>query len=243
MQRSGCYPLLHFTMKKPKQLIFDFKINRKAGLRHFYFQSEELKSLFNLENFSQLPQELLILGATGAGKSYLLQAYFNDATSIGMNIGYLPLKALLSANISSFEGYEDFELVLIDGIEMLSGSKELQTALFNFLNHAFSSDCHVILTSSTALPKLNFFADLYSRLTRMETHNLEVLLNDNLARALSVVSESYEISISEKEVDFLLKRYKRDIKSLMVALHSLDDLSASQKRKITVPLIREFLDS
>jgi len=41
----------------------------------------------------------------------------------------------------------------------------------------------------------------------------------------------------------LLKRYKRDIKSMMVALHSLDDLSASQKRKITVPLIREFLDS
>jgi DnaA family protein len=77
----------------------------------------------------------------------------------------------------------------------------------------------------------------------METHNLEVLLDDNLARALSIVSESYEISISEKEVDFLLKRYKRDIKSMMVALHSLDDLSASQKRKITVPLIKEFLDS
>ena len=68
-------------MQKHKQLIFDFDLNQKAGLNHFYFQSDRLASLFGLENFSQLPKELLLMGLPGTGKSYLTQAILNDATS------------------------------------------------------------------------------------------------------------------------------------------------------------------
>ena len=230
-------------MQKPKQLIFDFDLNQKAGLIHFYFQSERLASLFDLENFSQFPKELLLMGLPGAGKSYLTQAILNDATSKEIKATYLPLQAILKTAVTSLEGYEQFELVIIDGLEHLSSKQDWQTIVFNFLNLAYESHCKVILTAAVNIPELNFFPDLHSRLMRMEMESLTPLQNDDLRQAIAYVCDSYDITISSKEVEYLLKRYQRDISSIMTAIHSLDALSASQKRRITVPLIKEFLDS
>jgi len=230
-------------MQKPKQLIFDFDLNQKAGLNHFYFQADRLASLFNLENFSLLPKELLLMGLPGTGKSYLAQAILNDSTSKEIKASYLPLQAITKTAVTSLEGYEQFELVIIDGLEHLSSTKSWQTTIFNFLNLAYGSYCKVILTAAVNIPELNFFPDLHSRLMRMEMEPLTTLQNDNLRQAIAHVCDSYDISISSKEVEYLLKRYQRDIGSIMTAIHSLDALSASQKRRITVPLIKEFLDS
>ena len=230
-------------MQKPKQLIFDFDLNQKAGLNHFYFQADRLASLFNLENFSLLPKELLLMGLPGTGKSYLAQAILNDATSKEIKASYLPLQAITKTAVTSLEGYEQFELVIIDGLEHLSSTKSWQTTIFNFLNLAYGSYCKVILTAAVNIPELNFFPDLHSRLMRMEMEPLTTLQNDNLRQAIAHVCDSYDISISSKEVEYLLKRYQRDIGSIMTAIHSLDALSASQKRRITVPLIKEFLNS
>ena len=230
-------------MQKPKQLIFNFELNQKAGLNHFYFQSERLVSLFDLENFSQLPKELLLMGLPGTGKSYLTQAILNDATSKEIKATYLPMQAILKTEVTSFDGYEQFELVIIDGLEHLSSKQDWQTIVFNFLNLAYESHCKVILTAAVNIPELNFFPDLHSRLMRMEMESLTPLQNDALRQAIAYVCESYDITISSKEVEYLLKRYQRDIGSIMTAIHSLDALSASEKRRITVPLIKEFLDS
>ena len=230
-------------MQKPKQLIFDFDLNQKAGLNHFYFQAERLASLFNLENFSLLPKELLLMGLPGTGKSYLAQAILNDSTSKEIKASYLPLQAITKTAVTSLEGYEQFELVIIDGLEHLSSKQDWQTIIFNFLNLAYESHCKVILTAALNIPELNFFPDLHSRLMRMEMESLAPLQNDTLRQAIAYVCDSYDISISSKEVEYLLKRYQRDIGSIMAAIHSLDTLSASQKRRITVPLIKEFLNS
>jgi len=230
-------------MQKPKQLIFDFDLNQKAGLNHFYFQADRLASLFNLENFSLLPKELLLMGLPGTGKSYLAQAILNDSTSKEIKASYLPLQAITKTAVTSLEGYEQFELVIIDGLEHLSSKQDWQTIIFNFLNLAYESHCKVILTAALNIPELNFFPDLHSRLMRMEMESLAPLQNDTLRQAIAYVCDSYDISISSKEVEYLLKRYQRDIGSIMAAIHSLDTLSASQKRRITVPLIKEFLNS
>jgi len=230
-------------MQKPKQLIFDFDLNQKAGLNHFYFQADRLASLFNLENFSLLPKELLLMGLSGTGKSYLAQAILNDSTSKEIKASYLPLQAITKTAVTSLEGYEQFELVIIDGLEHLSSKQDWQTIIFNFLNLAYESHCKVILTAALNIPELNFFPDLHSRLMRMEMESLAPLQNDTLRQAIAYVCDSYDISISSKEVEYLLKRYQRDIGSIMAAIHSLDTLSASQKRRITVPLIKEFLNS
>ena len=243
MQESGFTRQSVFIMQKPKQLIFDFDLDQKAGLNHFYFQSERLASLFDLESFFQFPNELLLMGLPGTGKSYLTQALLNDATSKTIKASYLPLQAITKTAVTSLEGYEQFELVIIDGLEHLSSTKDWQTIVFNFLNLAYESNCKVILTAAANIPELNFFPDLHSRLMRMEMESLAPLQNDTLRQAIAYVCDSYDISISSKEVEYLLKRYQRDIGSIMAAIHSLDTLSASQKRRITVPLIKEFLNS
>ena len=243
MQESGFTRQSVFIMQKPKQLIFDFDLDQKAGLNHFYFQSERLASLFDLESFFQFPNELLLMGLPGTGKSYLTQALLNDATSKTIKASYLPLQAITKTAVTSLEGYEQFELVIIDGLEHLSSTKDWQTIVFNFLNLAYESNCKVILTAAANIPELNFFPDLHSRLMRMEMESLSPLQNDTLRQAIAYVCDSYNITISSKEVEYLLKRYQRDIGSIMQAIHSLDALSASQKRRITVPLIKEFLDS
>jgi len=128
-------------------------------------------------------------------------------------------------------------------LEHLSSKQDWQTIIFNFLNLAYESPCKVILTAAANISELNFFPDLHSRLMRMEMESLITLQNDTLRQAIACVCDSYDITISSKAVEYLLKRYQRDIGSIMTAIHSLDALSASQKRRITVPLIKEFLDS
>ena len=230
-------------MQNPKQLIFDFDLYEKAGLNHFYFQSERLATLFDLENFAQFPNEYLLKGLPGTGKSYYTQGILNDATSKGIKASYLPLQAITKTAVTSFEGYEQFELVIIDGLEHLSSKQDWQTIIFNFLNHAYEFYCKVILTAAVNISELNFFPDLQSRLMRMEMESLTPLQNETLRLAIAYVCDSYDITISSTEVEFLLKRYQRDIGSIMTAIHSLDALSASQKRRITVPLIKEFFES
>ena len=49
------------------------------------------------------------------------------------------------------------------------------------------------------------------------------------------------IPIEEKEINFLLNTYTRDLGVLIEFIKKIDDHSMGSKRKITIPLIKELL--
>ena len=47
--------------------------------------------------------------------------------------------------------------------------------------------------------------------------------------------------LSDEVIDYLLHRYARDLKHLMVQLDRLDEFAMVHKRALTVPLLRQML--
>ena len=75
----------------------------------------------------------------------------------------------------------------------------------------------------------------------MEFMTLRAVQNEELKQALNFVSMQLNINIEAAELDYLLKHQTRDFSLLVENLLLLDRQSASLKRRITIPLIKETL--
>jgi DnaA family protein len=62
-----------------------------------------------------------------------------------------------------------------------------------------------------------------------------------LSSAFEEISKYRSIIIGDKELNYLLTYTERSISSLTNILNKLDELSIQQKRKITIPLIKEII--
>ena len=65
--------------------------------------------------------------------------------------------------------------------------------------------------------------------------------DDMLKEALIVCAAKLEISLDREVIDYLLKREKREFQHLFSLLKYLDQASAQQKRKITIPFAKQTL--
>jgi chromosomal replication initiation ATPase DnaA len=62
-----------------------------------------------------------------------------------------------------------------------------------------------------------------------------------LKEALLYISEFRSINLGEKEIKYLLGYSKRNLSDLVSIIERLDSLSMELKRKITIPLIKDYL--
>ena len=105
------------------------------------------------------------------------------------------------------------------------------------------SSCSLILSLGDTKPleEVTQLPDLLSRIKRMEFMTLRAVQNEELKQALNFVSMQLNINIEAAELDYLLKHQTRDFSLLVENLLLLDRQSASLKRRITIPLIKETL--
>ena len=75
----------------------------------------------------------------------------------------------------------------------------------------------------------------------MTNYVLSPVQDNQLNEAIKVITLNLRIPIEDKEINFLLKTYTRDLATLIQFLKKIDDLSMGSKRKITIPLIKELL--
>ena len=66
--------------------------------------------------------------------------------------------------------------------------------------------------------------------------------DDKLKEALTFCAAKLEISLDHEVIDYLLKR-KKGVQHLFSLLKHLDQASAQQKRKITIPFAKQILVS
>ena len=51
------------------------------------------------------------------------------------------------------------------------------------------------------------------------------------------------VFLSDEVMDFMLKRFSRDLSSLMMLLHELDAYALRTQRAITIPLLKTMLEN
>ena len=233
-------------MNNPTQLIFPFQVNQKASFASFFCSPDNAELMSRLTDLvvSKNADELIINGAEGSGKSFLMQAICNELSSSGKQFAFIPMNKAINMGVEIFQNLASLDAVCIDDLQLILSREEWETALFNLINECQQSNCSLILSfgGNQFLEDITQLPDLLSRIKRMEFMKLQAVQDEFLNQALDFVSQQLDINLEKAELEFLLKHQTREFSILVDNLISLDKQAASLKRKITIPLIKETLN-
>lgn len=187
------------------------------------------------------PQPLLLWGASGAGKTHLLQGL--QAWGDDRAWPWAVLHAASDADLA-LDFDPAWRLLLMDDVDLWSAP--IQARAFQWLA---STQGHVqrpwvVATAST--PPTDWTAmraDVSSRLAQGLV--LEIQLLDEAARlgVLRREAEARGLHLSDEVASFMLRRFSRDLGSLMALLAHVDDYAMRSQRALTVPLLKSMLEN
>ena len=233
-------------MNNPTQLIFPFQVNQKASFDSFFCSPDNIELMSRLTDLasSENTDELIINGAEGSGKSFLMQAICNELSSSGKQFAFIPMNKAINMGVEIFQNLASLNAVCIDDLQLILFREGWETALFNLINECQQSNCSLILSfgGNQSLEDITQLPDLLSRIKRMEFMKLQAVQDEFLNQALDFVSQQLDINLEKAELEFLLKHQTREFSLLVDNLMVLDKQAASLKRKITIPLIKETLN-
>lgn len=182
-----------------------------------------------------------LFGGPSTGKTHLLQAVCDKA---GDRSIYLPLAMLHSMGPGVLEGLSDRDLICIDDVDRVAGDNGWEVALFNLFNELYEHGGQMVV-AATAPPRECGFAlpDILSRMSRLPVFQLQALDEEQRAAALQLRAGHRGLELPDETAAYLLKRSRRDMASLYELLDKLDLEALRAKRRLTVPFVREVLDS
>ncbi len=201
----------------------------------------------NAELLAQLqcfPAQLYLHGASGSGKSHLLQATCRAASGASHAVAYLPIRELGGELPTLLQGMSNLDLVCVDDCEGLAARRDAEIALMGLCDAVRSRRKCLVLAGRNPPAELGLsLPDLSSRLGWGAVYALKPLSESDKQRALQLRAEARGLELEDDVAEYLLRRSARDLPSLMDLLERLDTASLAQKRRLTIPMVREVLHS
>lgn len=200
-----------------KQLLLDIQLDALPSINNFIVgrNAEALHSLNHAINPGAENRFIYFWGASGSGKTHLLKA----------------AQELVKAT--------NIKLVVADDVHLLSN--EAQIDLFDTYNQARTSNGVLIAAGNGAPNQMNLRDDLATRLAWGLTYQLHPLSDEEKAQALKNHALERGMKLPDEVVDYCLRYLRRDLPSLMAILDALDEWSLTEKRPVTVPLLKKLI--
>ncbi len=200
-----------------KQLLLDIQLEALPSISNFVI-GRNAEALHSLNQAMQADAEnrfIYFWGEAGSGKTHLLKA------------------SQELAKISNIK------LVIADDVHLLSN--EAQITLFNTYNQT-RTDLGVLVAAGNAPPnQMQLRDDLATRLAWGLTYQLHPLTDEEKAQALKTHALERGMKLPDEVVDYCLRYLRRDLPSLMSILDALDEWSLTEKRPVTVPLLKKLI--
>tara|TARA_Y100001960_G_C14781621_1_gene887264 strand:- start:3813 stop:4478 length:666 start_codon:yes stop_codon:yes gene_type:complete len=220
-----------------QQLLLDVKI-KKAG----DYLAEDFLPLANSFSahriaLSALSNELtgcLIMGPKGVGKTHLYhlcQQYTNSN-----EVEFLALDDIAQLQMPTAE----IKYLFIDNINSLT--QEQQELLFHWYNHLKDKGGKMVLVLEKTLDELVTLKDLKSRLLTLQQAVIESPNDKDLEIFISKQAFDRQVEINADVLSYMILRIERNFAKVEALIEKIDDESLREKRKITVPFVKEFLD-
>lgn len=185
---------------------------------------------------------LYLAGAAGTGKTHLLQAACHWAAHLQRRAAYVPLSVNSELSVEIFSQLEYVDLVCLDDIQCVGGSKQWEEALFHLFNRLRECNTPLIVGSNLLPSHLTLsLPDLHSRLNWGVVLPLPELNDEQKMCALQLRARQRGLSLPEDVGRYLLQRCPRDMHALFAVLDRLDYASLAEQRRLTIPFVRGYI--
>ena len=175
-------------------------------------------------------------GAPGSGKSHLLRAVAAAVAARGEVSIYVATKATLGQYLSSPAAW-----LAVDDVQLLGAEGE--AALFTLLNRAAHGDLRLLMAGPIAPAGLPVRPDVRTRIGAGLVFQVQPLSDVDKVDALCGHARARGFELAREIAEYLLRHGRRDLPWLMAVLDALDRYSLQAQRPITLPLVREVLQS
>jgi DnaA-homolog protein len=169
-------------------------------------------------------------GASGSGKTHLLHALARDVYA-----GWFD-----SATPAPWSFDAAWSLIVLDGCDAFDGAQQ-QSAFALFIDAA-SHGTRVAASGSVPPVDLPLRDDLRTRLGSGPVFAISPLGEADARAVLRQEADRRGIFLSDDVMSFLMTRFSRDLKHLMALLDRLDEFALSERRAVTVPLLKKMFE-
>lgn len=207
-----------------KQLLLDIKPAATPSLDNFIVgrNAEALASL-KAAIAGEQAKFIYLWGESGSGKSHLITALSDEV--LQKPISMRPTEACF----------------FLDDVHLLDNEKQI--ALFNQYNQLKEIGGFLICAGSHAPTQMGLRDDLATRLAWGLVYQLHPLNDAEKTAALQNHAKERGMKLPDEVTDYCLRYLRRDLPTLMSVLDALDEWSLTEKKPVTVPMLKKLLQS
>lgn len=205
-----------------KQLLLQLAAPPEPTLDNYVVgrNSAALEALRSLVYAPEAGEVVYVYGEPGAGKTHLVRAVGETWRRQGRSLR---------------------RFLAVDNVHRLD--EAAQIALFDAFNEARAEGGAIIAAGDVTPRELSVREDLRTRLASGLALHLHALSDDEKAAALKQRAQEIGMRLGDEAIAYLLSHVRRDMTTLIGVLEAIDRYSLAYKRPVTLPLIRDALQS
>jgi DnaA family protein len=227
----------------PRQLALGVSLDDNARFANYYTSPLNQQLVNTLEGLptNSADDFVYLWGSESAGRTHLLQALCHGAAASSSTM-YLPLKENGQYSPEILQGLETLSLICVDDLDCVLGQEDWEQALFNVFNAIKESKACLVVATSAPPQQLQIeLPDLQSRLQSGLTYQVHGLDDEGKLAALQLRADNRGMAMPRAVASYILQRGNRSLSALMKILEELDCRSLEEKRKLTVPLVKDVM--
>jgi chromosomal replication initiator protein len=248
----------------PAQLTFqELEVDKKTNLNPKYNFSNFVVGSFNelayaaamavVKNPGQVYNPFFVYGGVGLGKTHLLQAIGNEIVKNfpKKRVRYVPCEKFVSdvilsiknhqiENLKSF--YQNFDVLLIDDIQFLSGKEKTQEEFFYIFNTLYEKNRQIVISSDRppkAIPALT--ERLRSRFEGGIITDISLPDFETRLAILRAKAEEKGVSFSDEILNYIATNIRKNIRELEGALNILVTYQKLNKKVPDFQTVKQLL--
>ena len=221
-----------------KQIPFSFPkfdFNKFDFFHSNIVNRETIALIDNLFKFNYKDNRIYLWGPSAVGKTHILIATIKKFLNFNKDV----------IDLSFIDDNDTFDLgsidlFFLDDIDRADG--KIQNNLFNIFNMSENENAAIFITGSLPPNQMSLRPDLRTRISQCLVLNLKELEDEEKKDVLLKRSYFMGINLKLEIIDYLVKNYNRNMHELIKLIEKIDKESIIQKKRITIPFIKSFME-
>jgi len=224
------------SLLNARQIPFDLGARPAYGRNDFQIGQSNAAAVGWIDRWPEWMAPVLILqGPAASGKSHLVAVWQEKSKAQRINPEWLTTK-------SADEIFSMGQALVIDGLDPWLGDREAETTLFHLYNMLKEEQKTMMITMRMAPSATDFvIPDLSSRFRAAPSVAIHAPDDMLLASVLVKLFSDRQLTVPSDVITYLLPRMERSFSAAQELVKCADQRALSEKRKISIPLMRQVL--